>query len=1293
MPAQASDDGLTNDSYPESSPDPLSMSYSASRPISTRPVSKKPRKAPLAPSSANTQQQQTSYNIPSSDFPSPTKSMTMHTGRSGGVSPWKIKVTVEAEPEMDGSGEENVGYSLPTPGLTTHTTTRTVPVKDYDGSSPVKRRGRPRKSDASFVTKPTRSGTPVQRKSRGQKSSIGIAEDSIPDILTESGTAPPKRGRGRPRKSVQSETDVDKTAIVDNAAKAVEVEQPALPNTAVHNSTLNANSSKRAILDFANLTPLHKKHPIVVQEETSNGPTETPWCTRRIRDRVPTPIKPIGPSNDPLLVCQVRGKSRQILEQEQNPQHQNSTTASNSIKERKGTPARPAEGSRCQPASPSSQGNEVQDTPSGSEEDNDADMWRAMVERQEEDQINNGEANIGNKEQRYVDEFGEDEIPDEDTIYNVDDEGRTLSLVEQDTTILESENFSMISIDSLPSIQTMGSPAIQQPIIDLTGRDSDRVTDTFTRNTPAQLYTHHETSSLLSPPPMPSTGLTPSNIRSSPPMALHWQQTPSMSYASPSIPPAIEIPHISPGKAPTPKLARVVKAGIALQGVLDPDTETSTEEPCNGSNQKQKSRLDSLFSGFGEGTRRELQAGLRLGEQMAQLRSTSKEPLSAIERPPRIPQINISEGDVFNGPRGSQEDHDEHTRLPTPQEKDDYVLAVPPPPSQNAVIEYPSLSSHLEQIQLVSPARSVDEMSWQADTPPSTKGGVSDEGEAASSKTVHTIQESSVLSTNVNDQKVDYHLQRQREAVSRQVKSADLSKVIVIDEDEEEKEDYSDIWEEEAGRSSESLPSVHAAPTEYGEKSPQLRDLFADNNTSLLKPTRGKIPKTWRRKSSSNFSYSDEAEPELEDHSSAQIAEQRRSIPVENDNGKMQSSEREVRDEDEESSESSDDTGVFWQNLPSVYNKTNSSDPKSTKLDLSMVLGINDTPMNNSQLNTPQKFSPFKNVPIKMAPLQVSYNGSPFKQQLASPDIETGRSFDKCIDNSELDYISPSHSGVDDTESSDVRQLREEMESRPYESRNPILHDIGEVTEQSEQHARIAEILSSPPQTLETSVLAPGRVYTPLFAKSNAPVTEAFTKPTTITNTSDVDPAKPQPSGLFSRLASTLWSAIAPAAAPPPHPLTSKYDPLPRVEPWTKTHYKTLDALFQHHKRNPSTFVPGNPPNTNNALLAAFTHRAKFLGAKYSCWGYSVVIEEVHLVIAAVFMQLLTLRDVEEYERVSGRAIERGDVNPKEEGLEISDETVVRRLFTVIAGEDLRRDERRGVVVKREVGLAIEWPN
>ena len=165
-----------------------------------------------------------------------------------------------------------------------------------------------------------------------------------------------------------------------------------------------------------------------------------------------------------------------------------------------------------------------------------------------------------------------------------------------------------------------------------------------------------------------------------------------------------------------------------------------------------------------------------------------------------------------------------------------------------------------------------------------------------------------------------------------------------------------------------------------------------------------------------------------------------------------------------------------------------------------------------------------------------------------------------------------------------------------------------------------------------------------------------------------------------------------------PHPILSRFTALPRIEPWTKTHYKTLDKLYTTHLKHPALFNPSaSPPtplsNTNGSLLRQFlaaTSR-RYLGATFAAWGYSMEMTEELLVLCAVYMKLLSLDSIDDYEERSGRTIQMGDCVPGRTGDRITGEEVMRRLATVVLGEDVRRDEKAGRKIDRSQGLTIEW--
>jgi hypothetical protein len=161
----------------------------------------------------------------------------------------------------------------------------------------------------------------------------------------------------------------------------------------------------------------------------------------------------------------------------------------------------------------------------------------------------------------------------------------------------------------------------------------------------------------------------------------------------------------------------------------------------------------------------------------------------------------------------------------------------------------------------------------------------------------------------------------------------------------------------------------------------------------------------------------------------------------------------------------------------------------------------------------------------------------------------------------------------------------------------------------------------------------------------------------------------------------------------------AKITPLPKVEPWTKTHYKTLDKLHSAHLKHPhlfsSTNIPATPlSRTNAALLKDFMSATgkPYVGAIFSAWGYSFMMTAELVVLCAVFMKNLTLNSINEYEQLSGNAIQMGDCGPGRSGDRLKATDVMNRLATVVLGERVREDEKKGRKIDRSQSLSIIWP-
>nr|POE63116.1 hypothetical protein CFP56_04019 [Quercus suber] len=109
----------------------------------------------------------------SSPTKSPSRSFIMDTGEAGDASPWRIKVTVEAEPKAQNSPSKGVAR------------TTSVPVKGLRSSSPAKDIRSNRVNEESSRKKPTRKrkGTPMKRPAK-RHSPEPLIEEEDEEVLS-----------------------------------------------------------------------------------------------------------------------------------------------------------------------------------------------------------------------------------------------------------------------------------------------------------------------------------------------------------------------------------------------------------------------------------------------------------------------------------------------------------------------------------------------------------------------------------------------------------------------------------------------------------------------------------------------------------------------------------------------------------------------------------------------------------------------------------------------------------------------------------------------------------------------------------------------------------------------------------------------------------------------------------------------------------------------------------------------------------------------------------------------------
>ena len=347
-------------------------------------------------------------------------------------------------------------------------------------------------------------------------------------------------------------------------------------------------------------------------------------------------------------------------------------------------------------------------------------------------------------------------------------------------TILESEGFTMIDLESLPSARHFVSPPSVQACekAGQVGTPTNKSNNGTLHSSPPvsvnlpPISSSTRQSQLRSrPTAIPSYLSLPegesdisSTVPSSPPVLAQATPAPLSDSArsrtrltpepcsSPRLPSpprasaAISRPHIAePHKSTPPRLARVVKAGIALQGVLSPrvsSVKAQAKSPglAHGA---PKERLDDLFDGFDSVTRRELRAGLRFGEELAK-RQKSSSPADITKRAAKI----SSNKKTWRGETTVQ-----HTPPTLPTNTSDMVEKRACPTS--------STTTFIEAKRV----KGVDSVEHTGLTTPF--------------KAKSQVPQSTYLDTQGRERE----WQLEREAVSRQIQNANASQVIVIDSD------------------------------------------------------------------------------------------------------------------------------------------------------------------------------------------------------------------------------------------------------------------------------------------------------------------------------------------------------------------------------------------------------------------------------------------------------------------------------------------------------------------------------
>ena len=988
-----------------SSPDPLGMSNSSI--FSHTPTKKSrqplitPRKA-LREASGNPQVQEFYIDTP----PNPTRNASPKKSPRQirqSTSPWRIRLTVQAEP-IDEKADKS-----PKRRLTERTTTTTVPLKGGDDTPPAvekKGRGRPRKSLDGPVK---RSGTP-KPKAGGRRRTISESPkkqkvDADSDMAT-----PPKKPRGRPRKSMEPK-DVGSSWGL----------------------------SRKDDLD------VWLGSSLFGGEDTAETRSKATRTRSRGRRQEITPVK-VAVDSDTESGSSSAGITGEIPEEL-------AWTPGNQQDER----------------------DQIDQKLDGS--------YEALKPKKEGlvPKLLQGQPILGTNDLHRVGSVihtnTRSPSPHRDDAQDPTDFDPTAQHQEYDS-ILESEGFSMVSVSSLPS---MGSDSVS----------------------PRQNYgsLHEHTPTFISSPSVP---LAPEVAK------------------VPSSPRQLEI-----SSEGTPKLAKVVRAGIALQGVLSPkERSQKLGSPFQESRkpspflavkpapqaQGEISRRDvmdrspedrsaDLFRGFGAGTRRELKAGLRLGEELAkrQQRTSQGSIIDSKER-----------DDTFH-PTNSPN----YPQLPTSDSKEGHSIE---PLGSEKPIRYPLLSNE----QLPSPERSLvdeeeDRMSWKANTP------IKQEAPAFTSAQILVSDES----IGPNASAIDYTMmareeewQREREAVSKQIEMANKSQVIIIDSDDEgeeeqeeeqdPKEDFADtdIWQSEA----QSADHSRQTTPEASQFSLQ---------PEVLKPRRSKIPSPWR--CNSQVVYSDEVEPTESDlfwqpdQSQARASKRRNARKAQ------------PQDRSDISAESILDTSL--ENTRKAEAQVQMEASEAWPVERSLFTNDEDSTIATSAERT-------------------SHEGSPHHADPAtrSPVVE-------------------------------VPRANQNMPESPPTSKEASLKDVTDVSEKIAA-LEVTEGIS----TVSISRTSKGSkaVIDPRLFHKGIPSSASNNPTRPIPPLQLLQPTQSSTSWL-SRLTAPIWSVLAPAAPLPP-PATkedilcsSPHEPLCQLTPWEECHFRALGPLYYGSLLYGAHLFPFNP--------------------------------------------------------------------------------------------------------------------
>ena len=1130
------------DAYLSSSPDPLTVS-----PFSLKGINPLPRRSI---SGREINAQRIDYVQRERITRSPSKTIAFTTPADPGSSPWKIRVTVQAESRAEDKGKDGNAGSRISKG----TKTRSVPLKGENESSPIKRRGRPRKSEGNPEGR-KRSLTPARRRSTSVK-------QNIPDLGTddEDVSIKPKNGRYRRSKRLELVNGVQDDNFTGKRSGSPSTNELTKAGAAASRPRSNQAAT------FESLTPLHVKYKKVPQPKASS-PRTPDQTMKSVKGRRCTPVKPNGWSENQLSPI------------------------------------------------PSDSSLEIAD------EDGDLDLFesdgesmRTTGEEYNENDVKENQLDIETVQdetlnlRNFVSPPARHHGGDE----SLGQELQTMIADGEDQSILSCEDFSVVSVDSLPSRQEASSfvvdtsncdapktPGIDSIIANFQIEDSIRDELVPKRNT--SIITADAKSDVLP---------------TSPDMFAHTANdgTRKSRHSEPSGSPAAHSASMANSSS--------LREASTVSSVTCEEVQTIASIPKQSPSNERKgfiARLGGLFVGNHQKIEgRDIpdrQQPSAPEEMYGSLASTGNMGFS---------NSKSAESDTNNTqtPKETRKSHGNSIQLPTPEEKVDKPATAEQTKSPLLEVNYPDLDHSTNLTQMISPV--------------STAGNHVSESLDQSSATAATIDDINKPLPSDQLREELYQTQNKFTPTLSERNNSDTGFEITENSRTDEESDYS-VYQSSNDEPAEDQVSSRL---DYDSEHDENQESFPTPNENLEYDVSGivvnyqeKMPLSSQADCSSavevieKVSTSDDAfahEPDMHDSQ-----------------GRSDFSANGFSQEASENSDSNDiEDSILQEQLRPVPLHHKPSPLHLSRRNMSYVLGLHKSPIVSSDKKSQIGL---RRRTIKSSP--------PTLHPCRKLEDRQDRSFQTCQD---TDPFIDNQSIIPEDESmqSDMKQLMNEINADMSQNEETCLSSG---TNTSSESARALSTFTERISNDSTSSSLPGsqphRTVEQLVSEE-----EGTSIDTSVTSKSMI---------------SRLWNSLA-FSKPVTDPHLTRYRLLPKVEPWTKTHYKVMDRMYQALKRSPDEFSQSNP--SNPALPRAFSSE---IGTMMANWGYSVTFTPEHMVLAARFFRLLTL------DEAASDDIEVGDCCPGPAGKMIDEETVCLRLFSVIVGEDIRRDERLGIPIDR----------